>query len=246
MSEKEKLDALLARIEAANAAYHEHDAPEITDAEYDSLRREAEAILEQHPEWRGDAQALAQVGGKPGAGFKKIIHRTPMLSLGNVFNDEEFQEFIARIRRFLGLKDDVLEFVAEPKIDGLSISLTYQHRKFTSAATRGDGTEGEDVTANILTLQDLPSELPKDAPDFIEIRGEVYMIKADFLALNASQERQFANPRNAAAGSLRQLDPSITAKRKLSLSPTRRVKPRCRWRQPIGSIWKLCGAGGSM
>ncbi len=173
--------------------------------------------MEQHPEWREDAQALAQVGGKPGAGFKKIIHRTPMLSLGNVFNDEEFEEFIARIRRFLGLKDDALEFVAEPKIDGLSISLTYQHRKFTSAATRGDGTEGEDVTANILTLQDLPRELPEDAPDFIEIRGEVYMIKADFLALNASQERQFANPRNAAAGSLRQLDPSITAKRKLSL-----------------------------
>ncbi|MDD2705833.1 MAG: NAD-dependent DNA ligase LigA, partial [Acidocella sp.] len=125
--------------------------------------------------------------------------------------------FCGKIRRFLGMDAAALEFVAEPKIDGLSISLTYEDRKFTRAATRGDGTEGEDVTANILTLRDLPLELPKNAPAFIEIRGEVYMTKADFLALNESQEKQFANPRNAAAGSLRQLDPAITAKRKLSL-----------------------------
>ncbi|MDE2238855.1 MAG: NAD-dependent DNA ligase LigA [Rhodospirillales bacterium] len=217
MNDRETLDALLAKIEAANTAYHEHDAPEITDAEYDALRREAEAILAAHPEWRDEAKALAQVGGKPASGFKKVIHRTPMLSLDNVFDEAEFEEFIARMRRFLGLKDEALEFVAEPKMDGLSISLTYENRKFVRAATRGDGTEGEDVTANILTLENLPRELPEDAPDFIEIRGEVYMTKADFLALNAAQERQFANPRNAAAGSLRQLDPSITAKRKLSL-----------------------------
>ncbi|MDE2318309.1 MAG: NAD-dependent DNA ligase LigA [Rhodospirillales bacterium] len=217
MNGRETLNALLAKIAAANTAYHEHDAPEIADAEYDALRREAEAILAAHPEWREDAKALAQVGAKPASGFKKIIHRTPMLSLDNVFDAAEFVEFIARIRRFLGLKGEALEFVAEPKMDGLSISLTYEHRKFARAATRGDGTEGEDVTENILTLQNLPRELPKDAPDFIEIRGEVYMTKADFLALNASQARQFANPRNAAAGSLRQLDASITAKRKLSL-----------------------------
>lgn len=217
MNDRERLDALLARIDAANTAYHEHDAPEITDADYDALRREAEAILAEHPEWREDAKALTQVGGKPASGFKKIIHRTPMLSLDNVFDADEFAEFIARIRRFLGLKDEALQFVAEPKMDGLSISLTYEQRQFARAATRGDGTEGEDVTANILTLENLPLTLPKDAPDFIEIRGEVYMTKADFLALNASQERQFANPRNAAAGSLRQLDPAITAKRKLSL-----------------------------
>jgi DNA ligase (NAD+) len=146
-----------------------------------------------------------------------VLHRTPMLSLDNVFAPEEFEEFCGKIRRFLGLDAASLEFVAEPKIDGLSISLTYEDRKFTRAATRGDGTEGEDVTANILTLRDLPRELPKNAPAFIEIRGEVYMTKADFLALNESQEKQFANPRNAAAGSLRQLDPAITAKRKLSL-----------------------------
>jgi len=213
---KQKLDGLLTRIEAANVAYHEHDAPEITDAEYDALRREAEAILEAHPELREGAEALAQVGAKPAAGFKKLRHRTPMLSLDNVFAAEEFAEFWRGKSRFLG-HEGAWELVAEPKIDGLSISLTYEGQKFVRAATRGDGAEGEDVTANILTLKDLPRTLPKDAPDFIEIRGEVYMTKADFLALNASQERQFANPRNAAAGSLRQLDAGITAKRKISL-----------------------------
>jgi DNA ligase (NAD+) len=140
-----------------------------------------------------------------------------MLSLDNVFAPEEFTEFCARIRRFLGLGDAPLEFVAEPKIDGLSISLTYEAGKFHHAATRGDGTEGEDVTQNLLTLRNLPLTLPADALGRIEIRGEVYMTKADFLALNESQERKFANPRNAAAGSLRQLDPRITAARPLSL-----------------------------
>jgi DNA ligase (NAD+) len=217
MSDKTRLIALLAQIDAANEAYHERDAPEITDAAYDQLRREAEAILAAHPEWRADAGVLAQVGGRVGSGFAKLRHIVPMLSLDNVFAPEEFTEFLARIRRFLGLDDSKLEFVAEPKIDGLSISLTYENRHLKRAATRGDGAEGEDVTANILTLHGLPRELPVDAPDLIEIRGEVYMTKADFLALNESQEKQFANPRNAAAGSLRQLDPRITASRKLSL-----------------------------
>ncbi len=216
MSSAARLQALLARIDAANAAYHERDAPEISDAEYDALRHEAEALLEQHPEWRAQAAALAQVGGKPASGFGKILHRTPMLSLDNVFDGEEFAEFWQGKRRFLGL-DAPWALVAEPKIDGLSISLTYAAKKFVSAATRGDGAEGEDVTANILTLENLPRALPANAPDYLEIRGEVYMTKADFLALNASQERQFANPRNAAAGSLRQLDARITATRKLSL-----------------------------
>jgi DNA ligase (NAD+) len=215
--EKSRLEELLARIAAANAAYYERDAPEITDAEYDALRREAEAILARHPEWREAGAPLAGVGGRPASGFRKIIHRTPMLSLDNVLSQEEFAEFLARIRRFLGLKDEALDFVAEPKIDGLSISLTYEGRRFVTGATRGDGIEGEDVTANMLTLRELPRELPGDAPDFIEIRGEVYMTKADFLALNESQERKFANPRNAAAGSLRQLDPAVTARRRLSL-----------------------------
>jgi DNA ligase (NAD+) len=214
---KDKFNNILARIAEANAAYHTQDAPIMTDAEYDALRREADAILAEHPEYKDAAGALEDVGAKPAAGFKKILHAVPMLSLDNAFGPAEFTEFCAKIRRFLGLDDTPLQFVAEPKIDGLSISLTYQEKKFVRAATRGDGTEGEDVTQNLLTLQALPRSLPPDAPDNIEIRGEVYMTKADFLALNESQSRKFANPRNAAAGSLRQLDVSITAKRKLSL-----------------------------
>lgn len=212
---KADFDALLARIAEANAAYHTQDAPLMSDAQYDALRLEAEALLKAHPEW--NAQALAEIGAKPAAGFAKIRHVVPMLSLDNVFVPEAFAEFCARIRRFLGLDDSPLEFVAEPKIDGLSISLTYENQKFLRAATRGDGFEGEDVTANLLTLKSLPLTLPRGAPERIEIRGEVYMTKADFLALNATQEKQFANPRNAAAGSLRQLDPEITAQRNLSL-----------------------------
>ncbi len=214
---KSKFTALMARIAEANTAYHTKDAPVMTDADYDALRREADDLLATYPELGDASEALEEVGAKPAPGFKKILHAVPMLSLDNVFAPEEFTEFCARIRRFLGLNDSPLEFVAEPKIDGLSISLTYEARKFTRAATRGDGTEGEDVTQNLLTLKSLPRTLPDDAPERIEIRGEVYMTKADFLALNESQEKKFANPRNAAAGSLRQLDSTITAKRKLSL-----------------------------
>jgi DNA ligase (NAD+) len=216
-SDKSHFDALMARIAEANTAYHTQDAPVITDADYDALRREADAILAEHPEYGEAATVLEEVGAAPASGFKKIRHAVPMLSLDNAFGPEEFSEFCARIRRFLGLDATELRFVAEPKIDGLSISLTYENQKFIRAATRGDGTEGEDVTQNLLTLQALPKTLPNDAPDKIEIRGEVYMTKSDFLSLNESQERKFANPRNAAAGSLRQLDASITAQRKLSL-----------------------------
>jgi DNA ligase (NAD+) len=216
-SAKSDFSKILARIAAANEAYHTADAPVMTDAEYDALRREAGDILAEHPEYAETAEALEQVGAKPASGFAKIRHKVPMLSLDNAFDAAEFTDFCARIRRFLGLDATPLAFVAEPKIDGLSISLTYENQKFIRAATRGDGTEGEDVTANILTLPSLPRTLPPDAPAQIEIRGEIYMTKADFLALNDSQERKFANPRNAAAGSLRQLDVSITAKRKLSL-----------------------------
>jgi DNA ligase (NAD+) len=214
---KARFDELMARIAEANTAYHTKDAPVMTDAEYDALRREADAILAEHPEYGEAAQVLAAVGAAPAQGFKKVRHAVPMLSLDNAFGAEEFVEFCARIRRFLGLDAAPLAFVAEPKIDGLSISLTYEDRKFVRAATRGDGSEGEDVTQNLLTLQALPRSLPASAPERIEVRGEVYMTKSDFLALNESQERKFANPRNAAAGSLRQLDVSITAQRKLSL-----------------------------
>ncbi|OYV30025.1 MAG: NAD-dependent DNA ligase LigA, partial [Acidocella sp. 20-61-6] len=213
---KDRLTTLLTRIAAANEAYHAKDAPIMSDADYDALRREVADLLAANPEL-GDPTELEQVGAPPASGFAKITHIVPMLSLDNVFSPEDFAEFCARIRRFLGLDTSPLHFVAEPKIDGLSISLTYEHHKFTHAATRGDGTQGEDVTRNLLTMDCFPRKLPPNAPSRIEIRGEVYMTKHDFLALNESQTRQFANPRNAAAGSLRQLDAGITAQRKLSL-----------------------------
>jgi DNA ligase (NAD+) len=216
-ADRKHFDALMAKIAEANTAYHSKDAPVITDAEYDGLRREAEALLEAHPEFSDAAQALEEIGATPATGFRKIRHAVPMLSLDNAFGPKDFADFCSKIRRFLGLDDTPLQFVVEPKIDGVSISMTYEGRKFVRAATRGDGSVGEDVTQNLLTLPELPRTLPDDAPDKIEIRGEVYMTKTDFLELNKSQERQFANPRNAAAGSLRQLDPGITAKRNLSL-----------------------------
>jgi DNA ligase (NAD+) len=206
--------ALLAKLAEAELAYHRDDQPIMDDAAYDALKREAEALRTADPTL---AAALDHVGAPASGAFAKLRHRQPMLSLDNVFDPTEFAAFCAKIRRFLNLGPAPLGFVAEPKIDGLSISLTYENRQFVRGATRGDGSEGEDVTDNLRTLADLPLTLPDDAPDLIEIRGEVYMTKRDFLALNQSQSRQFANPRNAAAGSLRQLDVSITAARKLSL-----------------------------
>ncbi|HET9147640.1 MAG TPA: NAD-dependent DNA ligase LigA, partial [Acetobacteraceae bacterium] len=214
---RQDFSRLAARIAEADLAYHRDDAPIMDDAEYDALKREAAALLAAHPELADSAAVLGAVGASPAARFAKYRHREPMLSLDNVFRPEEFAEFCARVRRFLNLDGAPLGFVAEPKIDGLSISLTYENREFTRGTTRGDGAEGEDVTQNLRTLPDVPRRLPHDAPDFIEIRGEVFMTKQDFLALNQGQARQFANPRNAAAGSLRQLDPSITARRRLSL-----------------------------
>ncbi|EGO96638.1 NAD-dependent DNA ligase LigA [Acidiphilium sp. PM] len=211
---KARLAELVERLAAADAAYYRDDAPIMDDAAYDALRHEAESLRAAHPDL---AAALDQVGAAPSGAFGKVRHRLPMLSLDNVFEPADFVEFCASIRRFLGLGAAPLAFVAEPKIDGLSISLTYENRRFVRGATRGDGTEGEDVTENLRTLRELPATLPDDAPDFIEIRGEVYMTKTDFITLNQGQARQFANPRNAAAGSLRQLDPAVTASRRLSL-----------------------------
>ncbi|MCW3477615.1 NAD-dependent DNA ligase LigA [Limobrevibacterium gyesilva] len=216
-----ELAALAAEIAGHDRAYYEQDAPVVSDAEYDALRRRNDAIEARFPQLvRPDSPSL-RVGAAPVGGFAKLRHRVPMLSLDNVFAPEDFAEFCDRIRRFLTLKDDPLAFVGEPKIDGLSISLTYENGRFVQGATRGDGTEGEDVTANLRTMKSVPRTLHGHAPALIEIRGEVFMTKADFLALNAAQEaagqKPFANPRNAAAGSLRQLDPTVTAGRRLSL-----------------------------
>ena len=216
-----ELARLAAEIAHHDRAYHERDAPEITDAAYDALRRRNAAIEARFPALVRPDSPSRQVGAAAAAGFAKRRHGVPMLSLDNVFSVGEFTEFLARVRRFLGLSATApLALVGEPKIDGLSISLTYREGEFVAGATRGDGLEGEEVTANLRTLAAIPKRLRGPAPASIEIRGEVFMTKADFLALNAAQEaageRQFANPRNAAAGSLRQLDPAITASRPLS------------------------------
>jgi DNA ligase (NAD+) len=217
-----ELARLAAEIARHDQAYHAEDAPLITDAEYDALRQRNAAIEARYPALVREDSPSRRVGSAPAGAFGKIRHRVPMLSLDNVFSAEGFLEFAARARRFLGLAEtEPLPFIGEPKIDGLSISLTYENGLFVRGATRGDGAEGEDVTANLQTLASLPKRLQGAAPALIEIRGEVFMTKADFLALNAAQEaagqRLFANPRNAAAGSLRQLDVSITARRPLSL-----------------------------
>jgi len=216
-----ELAALATEIARHDRLYHQQDAPEITDAAYDSLRQRHDALAAAFPEAVPASDAAGRVGAAPASGFAKLRHGVPMLSLDNAFGEEDFAEFCSRIRRFLGLDEGPLAFVGEPKIDGLSISLTYEDGVFVRGATRGDGSEGEDVSANLRTLKALPERLRGAAPARIEIRGEVFMTKADFLAMNAAQEaageKTFANPRNAAAGSLRQLDARITAGRPLSL-----------------------------
>ena len=208
--------ALAAELARHDIAYHRDDAPLISDADYDALRRRVTALEAAHP----GLPKIGTVGAARDEKFAKVHHAVPMLSLGNVFEDGEVAEFVGRVRRFLGLGDGThLAFTAEPKIDGLSCSLRFINGRLVQAATRGDGFEGEDVTANIRTIAEIPQVLHGDAPDVLEVRGEVYMSHADFAALNQRQKAAgkplFANPRNAAAGSLRQLDAAITARRPL-------------------------------
>jgi DNA ligase (NAD+) len=214
-----ELARLAEEIARANRAYHALDAPEISDAAYDALKRRNAAIEERFPALRRPDSPTDQVGAAPAEGFGKVIHRVRMLSLENAFSDAEVLEFDLRIRRFLNLAEDApLAYTAEPKIDGVSLSLRYEGGVLVQAATRGDGEVGEDVTANARTIADIPHALSA-APAVLEVRGEVYMSHEDFAALNERQRaagaKTFANPRNAAAGSLRQLDPGITADRPL-------------------------------
>ena len=211
-----RLARLLAR---ADTAYHGADAPEMSDAEYDALKARNAAIEARFPALKRTDSPSDRVGAAPAEGFSKVRHAQRMLSLANAFSDAEITDFDARIRRYLGLDAEAaLACTSEPKIDGLSLALRYEDGRLVQAATRGDGETGENVTENARTIDDIPETLT-DAPDLLEVRGEVYMSHDDFAALNARQaergDRKFANPRNAAAGSLRQLDPRITAARPL-------------------------------
>jgi DNA ligase (NAD+) len=218
---KAELKRLATEIAAHDKRYYQQDAPSVTDAEYDALRQRNSAIESRFPKLIRPDSPSKRIGAAPTGKFKKVRHAVPMLSLDNAFAEQDVIDFVARIRRFLKLsEDEKLAFSAEPKIDGLSMSLRYEGGELVTAATRGDGAEGEDVTANIRTLEDVPKKLKgRSIPAVCEVRGEIYMTKHAFLALNerqkASGDTIFANPRNSAAGSLRQKDPKITASRPL-------------------------------
>ena len=254
-----ELAHLAQEIARHDRAYHEQDAPLISDAEYDALRQRNEAIESRFPELIREDSPSRRVGSAVAEKFGKIRHAVPMLSLANGFSDEDVRDFVGRIRRFLNFNDgEVVEITAEPKIDGLSISLRYENRRLVQAATRGDGFEGENVTANVMTIAQVPKQLKGDAPDLIEVRGEIYMSHRDFAALNEKQlqaeEKIFANPRNAAAGSLRQLDASITASRPLKFfayawgeapqlpADTQMgvIEAFAKWGLPTNPLTKLC------
>ena len=218
-SPAERAEALRRQIDDAGTAYHERDEQLIPDAEYDRLVRELEALELAHPELAVADSPTQRVGGKASSRFAEVRHAVPMLSLGNAFSDEEVQDFVRRISE--RLRRDALYFSAEPKLDGLAISLRYENGRFVQGATRGDGSTGEDVSANLRQIAVIPQVLQGAGwPDVLEVRGEVYMARADFEAYNAQARlhdgKVLANPRNAAAGSLRQLDPKMTARRKLS------------------------------
>ncbi len=217
-----RAEDLRTQLNHANYLYHVLDQPEITDADYDKLLRELIDLETAHPELVTADSPTQRVGASPQSDFKPHTHKQPMLSLANAFNDDELRAFDEKVKRHLGLAEDAaVEYVTELKIDGLAISLTYRNGVFERGATRGDGVVGEDISANLKTVAGLPLRLRPPFPEFIEIRGEVYLDHAEFTRINAEREAAgepvFANPRNAAAGSVRQLDPAVTAKRKLSV-----------------------------
>ena len=217
---RKELEQIAAEMAKSDIAYYQNDNPYLTDAEYDALKRRNEQIEQRFPQLVRANSPSQKVGAPLLSAFKKVPHRFPMLSLGDVFSSEEVADFIMSVKRFLNTAADI-SFMAEPKIDGLSFSARYENGKFVQGATRGDGVTGEDITENLKTIRQLPLEIKGNVPAVLEIRGEVYMSKADFFALNekyqAEGKKTFANPRNAAAGSLRQLDAKITAERNLSL-----------------------------
>lgn len=218
-----ELKRIAEEMAKADYAYYHDDAPFISDAQYDALKRRNEQLEAKFPHLKVENGPSVRIGAAIRSEFGKIKHKIPMLSLGDIFSEEELMDFTASINRFLGYDtDNQITYTAEPKIDGLSFSARYEHGKFVKGATRGDGTTGEDITENLKVIKDLPLEInAENVPEVLEVRGEVYMSKTDFLQLNSQNEKDgkkvFANPRNAAAGSLRQLDANITKERKLSL-----------------------------
>ncbi len=266
----EEAEAELARlateIAAHDRAYYQDDAPSISDAAYDALRLRNAAIEERFPELVRDDSPSRAVGASPQEKFGKIRHRVPMLSLANAFAEEEVRDFVARVRRFLSLGDEAeVEVTAEPKIDGLSLSIRYENGRLVEAATRGDGQEGENVTVNVRAVKDVPQRVSAgDFPSVFEVRGEIYMSHKDFRALNEKQnqagEKVFANPRNAAAGSLRQLDSTITASRPLRFfayswgdhsglpgaSQWDVVQAFKRWGFPVNPLTVLCASADEL
>jgi DNA ligase (NAD+) len=255
-----ELQRLASEIAHHDERYHGQDAPEISDADYDKLRLRNDAIEARFPDLVRNDSPSRRVGVAPQAKFGKIRHRVPMLSLGNGFSEEDVREFLGRIRRFLNLGEAAeIDVTAEPKIDGLSLSLRYEKGVLVQGATRGDGTEGENVTNNVRTVKDIPNRISaKDFPDVFEIRGEIYMSHKDFAEMNEKQNQAgvkvFANPRNAAAGSLRQLDPAITARRPLRFyayawgeasklpgdTQWDVIQAFKRWGFPVNPLIKLC------
>jgi DNA ligase (NAD+) len=256
----EELERLAREIQRHDALYFQQDAPEISDADYDALRARNLAIEERFPDLVRADSPSKRVGAAVVEAFGKVRHEVPMLSLANAFADQDIIDFVARVHRFLGVTDSrTVAFTAEPKIDGLSISIRYEKGRLTQAATRGDGTEGENVTSNVMTIKEIPHRLTgKDVPELIEVRGEIYLDHESFRKLNAAQaasdEKVFANPRNAAAGSLRQLDASITARRPLRFfayawgattelpadTQAGVVAAYRRWGLPINPLLRLC------
>jgi len=217
---KKELDRLAKEIEHHRKLYFQKDAPEISDAAFDALVRRNEAIEKRFPELKREDSPTEKVGAAPAGGFAKVKHLEPMLSLDNAFSREDVEDFLGKIRRFLGLKPETaIPLALEPKMDGLSANLRYENGELTVGATRGDGAVGEDITQNLRQIADVPHKLKGKAPKVVEVRGEVFMTKAGFLKMNAEREKQgeaaFMNPRNAAAGSVRQMDPGITRSRPL-------------------------------
>ncbi len=259
----DELERLAKIIRHHDERYYAEDDPEISDADYDALVKRNRAIEARFPDLVREDSPSKRVGAPVSQGFAKVRHAVPMLSLGNAFDEADLREFFARLHRFLGKDGDAAEtVVAEPKIDGLSVSLRYEQGRFVRGATRGDGSEGEDITENLRSLKEVPDRLPEAVPAVLEVRGEVYMRKGDFREMNARQEAQglkvFANPRNAAAGSLRQLDPKITASRPLRLfiyawgelsepaesalgtSHHQALETFEAWGFPVNPLWRLC------